>query len=610
MVVMEGNEDITTVSDNNTADTEVNSEIVSVKDTIVNGDTIADKAYYGRKDITKCTFPEGIKKIGDFAFARSGLTEIEIPYSVNHIGYGAFYHCDQLSNIVIPSGVTSIEPSAFEHTPWLESWYNSGDVDAFLVVGDGILVGYKGSSEVVKIPSNVKKIGAGVFEAHSEIKSVHIPESVVEIGEDAFKNCISLSAVSGGGNVLKICDRAFMNCPIDTVRISGGTKLIGLKAFANDNAVNSGDNTNAVLFQGMLLPKLSYEKSAMSLFNESFREPAFNGVNVVVVDANVERFDDTILDEDVLGYRGLVVSIITEPTDTQYGAVQLKYCTLEPDASTGIVKVNDSVFIYGQEYKITGVDTNVFSAYQHISDWSEYQLTGIEIDSAITLGRNLTDGIVFSESAGKYVTAVSDNSARVSVTRTEDSAVKEEDIFKAEFENRDDFYKLQISKDETSEVLLADKVAEKYGSFEKDALYTMSLQLFDQFGQVPINSLGSEPMTVTMSIPPGMEDDTLCVVCLDSNNQLEVGNITYVPVNDETCIQFEINHFSPYGIYCATGELADKINTKLANTTAGALRDDSPDTGDYFDPRWVLGIGFLSMALLLLLWRGGRKEIK
>ena len=57
---------------------------------------------------------EGTKIICDSAFWYcSSLSEIVIPSSVTSIGKGAFYVCDSLSEIVIPSSVTSIGDSAF-----------------------------------------------------------------------------------------------------------------------------------------------------------------------------------------------------------------------------------------------------------------------------------------------------------------------------------------------------------------------------------------------------------------------------------------------------------------------------------------------------------------
>jgi len=119
-------------------------------------------AYYNNKDLQSYNFKND-DSIGLLAFARSGLTSVNIPEGVTEIGYGAFYHCDQLVNVSIPSTVTYIGQYAFVHTPWYENWLNDDSASDFLIVGDGVLIGYKGSDLEPDIPDTVKTIAEGVF---------------------------------------------------------------------------------------------------------------------------------------------------------------------------------------------------------------------------------------------------------------------------------------------------------------------------------------------------------------------------------------------------------------------------------------------------------------
>lgn len=135
-------------------------------------------AFYRESEMRDFAFPEGLHTIEKFAFARSGLTGIVIPEGVTSIGSGAFYHCDSLTSVIIPDSVTVIEENAFSHTPWLENWMaertaeTSEDVEAagsdtaedFLIVGDGILLAYRGTKEDPELPPEVKSIVPGVFE--------------------------------------------------------------------------------------------------------------------------------------------------------------------------------------------------------------------------------------------------------------------------------------------------------------------------------------------------------------------------------------------------------------------------------------------------------------
>lgn len=581
-------DEMESVSDNSTQ----NSDGVAPKYTIV-GDTIADKAFYGKEELLTFTFPDGIKRIGDFSFARSGLTQISIPQGVKSIGYGAFYHCDQLSVVQIPTSVTDIEPAAFYKTPWFNNWYYGGNVDEYLVVGDGVLIGYKGNSSVAHIPSNVHKIGAEVFKDHTELQAVYIPDGVTEIGEDAFSGCTNLKQISGGTYNTKIADRAFFGCPIETVRIPATMEEIGLLSFGGEN-----DN-QTVVFQGNELPKLSYEKTSTRLGNEAYRDLAFQA-KTAIVDDEVEEFQYTILDENILGFRGIVCSITSEPTDTQYGTVKLKYCTLEADEITGNVVIPNQISIFGQEYKITSVSRDAFLPYETYSEWATNKPTDIVIDGGITQGKNVTENLELAAEAGINKRTVSENSAYI-IIEDEKPVIKDGKIFQAEFQNLKKDFHLRISDEDESVAKLKEAVEKAYGPISNGQLWLADFELFDASNNIPITKLGKEYLTLTMSIPPGMEDDTLCAVSIDQNGQLETGFVTYTVVNEQKCIQFDISHFSPYGIYCATGELADTINAKISNPSNEGNKDISPDTGDYLDPKWILAAGFTFLALLLLL---------
>ena len=108
--------------------------------------------------------------------------------------------CTNLDTVTIADTVTSIGTKAFEGTAWLNNWKNetpTDDAEDFLIVGDGILLAYRGTSEHVQIPDGVKQIGSEVFKGHTEILDVDIPASVVRINAETFRNCSSLTGLTG-----------------------------------------------------------------------------------------------------------------------------------------------------------------------------------------------------------------------------------------------------------------------------------------------------------------------------------------------------------------------------------------------------------------------------
>ena len=97
----------------------------------------------------------------------------------------AFFGCDSLSEIVIPSSVTSIGDDAFSRCHSL--------------------------SEIV-IPSSVTSIGDHAFSGCDSLSEIVIPSSVTSIGDWAFSNCDSLSEIVIPSSVTSIGDSAFTNC--------------------------------------------------------------------------------------------------------------------------------------------------------------------------------------------------------------------------------------------------------------------------------------------------------------------------------------------------------------------------------------------------------------
>lgn len=217
--------DTSKTSDNKTTDKkDSSSSVVNTEKTSNSSQIIQQKEYYKQKDLTNYTINEKINTIGRLAFAESGLKEIIIPENVTDIEYGAFYGCTSLEKVTIPDTVKTIGTKAFADTPWLDNWLNgesAGDEDDFLIVGDNILIAYRGKNTFIEIPEGVKQIGAEVFKGHSEIKNVTIPDSVTKIEADAFRNCSKLERINGAKNVRNIVRGAFYGTNISEDNLTG-----------------------------------------------------------------------------------------------------------------------------------------------------------------------------------------------------------------------------------------------------------------------------------------------------------------------------------------------------------------------------------------------------
>lgn len=255
------------------------------KYTIVDGETVADQAYYRNRNLQAVTLPEEINEIGQFAFARSSVSQLVIPEGTREIAYGAFYHCDNLTQVNLPTTLINVEPKAFAHTAWVEQFLaGAGDEGDFLISGN-TLVAYRGSGSVVEVPEGVTLIAAEVFQDHTEITDVILPESLLIIGEGAFEGCSGLKEATFGSQVTDIKDRAFAGTALEHVAIPASLKRIGLQAFPEATGVG---------YAGVA-PEKVHEISAERLSNEAYRgsaaESEQSGVKVDGLDGAIARLD-------------------------------------------------------------------------------------------------------------------------------------------------------------------------------------------------------------------------------------------------------------------------------------------------------------------------------
>ena len=75
---------------------------------------IGDMAFFACDNLVSVTIPSGVTSIGNDAFyGCRNLTEIDIPEGVTSIGDYAFFSCENMKSVSIPNSVTSIGNLAF-----------------------------------------------------------------------------------------------------------------------------------------------------------------------------------------------------------------------------------------------------------------------------------------------------------------------------------------------------------------------------------------------------------------------------------------------------------------------------------------------------------------
>ena len=113
--------------------------------------------------IRRLILPDGIREIGDFAFSRMKLEQVNLPKSLRKLGVFSFSSCHWLSTdpLIIPEGITDIPAQCFVHCQ---------------------------SFDKLVLPSTLKYIGVCAF-YNTRIEEVNLPEGLQEIKEGAFAGC-------------------------------------------------------------------------------------------------------------------------------------------------------------------------------------------------------------------------------------------------------------------------------------------------------------------------------------------------------------------------------------------------------------------------------------
>ena len=74
---------------------------------------IGEYAFCGQTQLGAIDFPDGLKKIGHYAFSCTGLKELKLPRGLQRIGVSAFANCIELEHVQIPDSVTDVGSKAF-----------------------------------------------------------------------------------------------------------------------------------------------------------------------------------------------------------------------------------------------------------------------------------------------------------------------------------------------------------------------------------------------------------------------------------------------------------------------------------------------------------------
>lgn len=217
---------------------------------------IPNNAFKNKSKINSVILPEGITRIGEYAFQGTNIRRVNIPSTVKTIArysfcgtplqfvtfaensqletieryafqalsslqsvdfgnmsnlkaikYAAFADCPQLKEFIMPNSVTELGYYQFNNNTSMKKIHLS---DGLSVVSDMICRNCTSLSEV-HLPANAETLGRNAFENCTSLRSIVIPETVNSIQLQVFYNC-GLDSIKLPIHLTNLGHQAFQNC--------------------------------------------------------------------------------------------------------------------------------------------------------------------------------------------------------------------------------------------------------------------------------------------------------------------------------------------------------------------------------------------------------------
>ena len=179
---------------------------------------LGDYAFYDLDRLAHVKLPQTLERIGKYTFAECGHLRSVDASSIEplEIGYGAFYNCQELTEVTMPKCASVIGKNAF---------YKCSKLNELKL--DKIIGSIEGGVE------------CGAFYL-SGIETFYIDSIGGDIESEAFSQCDNLTEVKIGTIAGELKTMAFNRCRnLKTVEIGQGPTKIGANLFKGSNAIES-----------------------------------------------------------------------------------------------------------------------------------------------------------------------------------------------------------------------------------------------------------------------------------------------------------------------------------------------------------------------------------
>lgn len=164
--------------------------------------SIGNSAFIGC-NLTEIQLPSGIESIGEDAFARNKFTEIIIPSGVSKLGAGAFSGCELLQSISVEENNNNFSASngvLYDKAGTTLLLCPGGKEGSYTLprrtteIAESAFEGCKKITELI-LPSGLTTIGSKAFSGMN-LTTVELPAELVNLSPDAFAYCSKLTKIT------------------------------------------------------------------------------------------------------------------------------------------------------------------------------------------------------------------------------------------------------------------------------------------------------------------------------------------------------------------------------------------------------------------------------
>lgn len=316
-----------------------------------------------------------------------------VSFKVTSVNYG-FKGCE-IKSIVLPESVTSLPNDCFMNCHDLES---------------------------VKLGSNLKMMGKGVFAYCDKLNSIDLPDSLTEIPDYAFTNCEAIKTLLIPDKVEKIGWGAFNSCKIEYLKFEDSDIPLHIPSLPR-NGIQS-------LYIGRNLEPM--EADWMYGLYDPFYE--VNSLKQIEISENVTRIGSySNSSKDHVGFGGCnnIILVKVKATNPPIGSnfsssvynnatLMIPYGTLETYRSAdGWTKFKNIIYDLSgvEEMKKCTTDFEITSSFDGVSYLGEFpaKVMVVSMEGVIQYSGIISKGQTVSLSRGMYIIKINNQSIKIKI---------------------------------------------------------------------------------------------------------------------------------------------------------------------------------------------------